>query len=408
MAVKNQKVYEEARRPSPPRWSIWLGMLLLFMLLGLMGGILFVGQAPPVDAGGIWQVALGTPVLVWVMAISTRVIIYASYVRVADGWDEARTKDLEQKYKVGRRSLQVWGTSAYTALRRQGVSAEGQVSKLLAGVRAIKSQPFRIGGNVIRHSCIDGDGNADPEQILLQAFEQVLTDLAQVLEGLADDIPLKVLVEGDSQITEATLHRIWRSVWCKSGVRQSTEIISDAGLVAVNQWLDRGVEDNSLLLIVAFQFAPEQPRDTAEVVVGLLLGSCSPVPSLHPIACLHRPEFLRAPDSDVDLSVQQALEWVPINACSIEHVWRSGVDRYHDSLVTMALTSLSGAGAEKKKFHDLDSLLGSAGKAAPWLAISLASESIKLSAGAQFVITGGSDDSLFCHCAVTPASPNSV
>lgn len=408
MAVEIQKVQEKARRPSPPRWSFWLGMLLLLLLLGLMGGILLVGQAPPVDAGGIWQVALGTPLLVWVMAIFTRVIIYAGYARVADGWDEARTKDLEQKYQVGRRSLQIWGASIYTALKRQGVSSEEQVSNLLSGVRAIKSQPFRVGGDVIRHSCIDGYSNADPEQVLLQAFEQVLTDLAQILDGLADDILLKVLVEGDSKITERTLHRMWRSVWRKSGIRQSTEIISDAGLVVVDQWLDRGGEDNSLLLVVAYQFAPEQPRDTAEVVAGLLLGSCNPVSSLHPIACLHRPEFLRDSDSDVDLSVQQALEWVPINACSIEHVWRSGVDRYYDRLVTMALTSLSEAGAVKKEFHDLDSLLGSAGRAAPWLAISLASESIKLGAGAQFVISGGSDELFFCYCAVTPTSPNSI
>lgn len=408
MEVEIQKVRGEARRPSLPRWSIWLGVLLLLLLLGLIGGILVIDQAPLVDAAVIWRVALGTPILTWVMAIFIRIIAYAGYVRIADGWDEARAEDLEEKYQVGRRSLQIWDASTYTALRSEGVKSEDQVRNLLANVRAIKSQPFRIGGGVVRHSCMDGDVDADPEQVLLQAFEQVLTDLARTLDGVADDITLKVLVEGDSQMPESTLHHIWRSAWQKSGIYQSAVIVSDAGIVAVDKWLDLGVDDDSLLLVVAYQFAPKQSRDTAEVVVGLLLGNCNPTRSLHPIACLHRPEFLRDSGSEVGLSVQQALEWVPINVCSIERVWRSGIDRCHDSLVRVALASLGEDGANEKYFHDLDSLLGSAGSAAPWLAISLASESIKLGAGAQFVIAGGSDGFIFCNCAVTPVLPDSV
>ncbi|GEM_PF-2941314 len=114
----------------------------------------------------------------------------------------------------------------------------------------------------------------------------------------------------------------------------------DAGLVAIDKWLDLGIDDDCLPLVVAYQFAPNESRDTAEVVGGLLLGNCNPTPSLHPIACLHRPEFLRESGSEVGLSGQQALEWAPINVCSIEHVWRSGVDQCHDSLVRMALASL--------------------------------------------------------------------
>ncbi|MEF9672781.1 hypothetical protein QNM99_12885 [Pseudomonas sp. PCH446] len=94
----------------------------------------------------------------------------------------------------------------------------------------------------------------------------------------------------------------------------------------MDQWLDQRITDQALLLVVALRFAPQQPEGTAEVAVGLLFGNRLTQTTLAPIAYLHRPEQERGPTTEALLyAARQSLDWVPLEAKSIEQVWRGGL-----------------------------------------------------------------------------------
>jgi hypothetical protein len=201
---------------------------------------------------------------------------------------------------------------------------------------------------------------------------------------------------------------VWQQAWRDAGIRQSAEPVENNGLAAVDQWLDQRIDDQALLLVLALQFAPEQPEDTAEVVVGLLLGNRLTQSVLPAIAYLHRPEQEREPNPDDLLcAARQALDWVPLQAQSIEQVWQVGIDAQRDVALTTVLAEVPLPDQRNQGFCNLDVLLGHPGPASPWLAIAAATQTIGRGAGPQFIFSGG-DVAAGLWCTVlTPVSPPS-
>ncbi|MBI6942736.1 hypothetical protein JET76_15390 [Pseudomonas putida] len=406
MAVDLKGIPGLARRPKRPRLLLWSSLLLWFMLFSWPIEIFFTeywGRQI-----NLWTV-LVVSFLIWLILICVRLMAYAIQNRIADGWDEARAQDLSGRYHLGRRSLQVLGVRMCTALNSTGETSEQLITALISGNGVIRTQPYRLDGAAVRHSRLESEDDADPETVLIKALAVVVRDLAQVLAKMPDDRVLNFLLEADSKLEESTLRRIWQYVWRQSGIRHSLVAVSDSGLGALDQWLDQESGQEDMLLVIAFQFLPEQPTETAEVVTGLLLGGRKAPPYHAPIAFIHRPEFLQKGNGSASDSALQALDWVPIDASSIEHVWRAGIDKHLGSLVTMMLASAQLPVNVDRNMHDLDMLLGCAGKAAPWLVIAIVVQSIQVGAGAQFVVSGdGFSSADLWGGVVTPVLPRSV
>ncbi|WP_201202462.1 hypothetical protein [Pseudomonas sp. S37] len=403
MAVGLEDVPGLALRPKRPRLLLWASFLLVLMLVGLLFDFLFANYWGRRE--NLWAV-FGVSFLIWLTSVCVRGLTYINQVRLADGWDDARAQDLRLRYQKGRRSLQVLEARMCTAFSPQGAIDEQRMAGLMSGEKVIRTQPFRLDGAPVRHSRLQSDGDADPESVLIEALTVVLCDLARTLSKMPDDLVLNFLLESDSELEEGRLRRIWQYVWRQSGIRQSLVAIDDSGLGVVDKWLDQDCGQNAILLVVAFQFLPEQPKGTAEVVTGLLLGG-SEAPRYHtPIAFIHRPELIRGPSCEASDCALQALGWVPIEASSVEHVWRVGVDVHLSSLVAMMIAGARLPDSVGKNMHDLDLLLGHAGNVAPWLVITIVTQAIQAGAGAQFVVSGEvfsrSDIWVFV---VTPASP---
>ncbi|WP_166366844.1 hypothetical protein [Pseudomonas akapageensis] len=390
MPVRLDQVPALAPRPVPPRAWLWLGLLLLFLLLGVGLTLLFGDEAlrqQPVD---FWGLALGVPLLGWGLLGLGRALLYIGQQSAADGWDEAREEDLIRRTRRGRRSQQVLSASVYTALRKPGEKPGAQMDALLKGTVVLTAQPSRLGEPGLRHSRLPGDTEGGPELILLGALAQVLADLAPTLTHLPDDTPLALLLEVDSSLPEHQLRRVWRQAWSECGIRQSTTPVEGSGLTALDQWLDQRIDDQALLLVVAVQFAPEQPEGTAEAAVGLLFGNRLTQTILPAIAYLHRPEQARGPSTEaVRYGARQALDWVPLEAPAIQHVWRVGVTAQQDAALNTVLAELSLPAKPKQSFCNLDATLGHPGQASPWLAIAAATQTIQCGVGPQFIFSGG-------------------
>lgn len=390
MPVRLDKVPALALRSARPRIWLWFVLLLLCLLLGV-GGTLLFGDEPlrqrPVD---FWSLALGLPILGWCVLGFVRVLFYIGEQSAADGWDEAREDDMIRKIRQGRRSQQVLGVSLYTALHDPAEEPTTQLEALLNGTEALKTQPSRMDGATVSHSRLIEDSDEDLETVLLSVLEQRLADLAPILAQLSDDKPLALLLEVDSRLPEDQWRPAWREIWRESGIRQSTVPVEGSGLAAVDQWLDQRIGDQALLMVLAVQLAPEKPEGTAEVAVGLLFGNRLTQTTLAPIAYLHRPEQERKPtDADLLYATRQALDWVPLEAKSIEKAWRVGIDPQRHAAIATVLVDVPMPVKQPQGLCNLDALLGHPGKASPWLAIAAAVQTIERGAGPQFMFSGG-------------------
>lgn len=404
MPVRLDNAPARARRPARPRLWLWFGLLLLCLLLGIGGSFLFTDESLDQQPVDFWSQALGLSFLGWCVLGFARVLLHIGKQAAADGWDDAREKDMTRRLRKGRRSQQVLGVSLYTALQDPAAEATAQLDALWSGTEALKTQPFRMGGAPLRHSRLLDDPDEDLEAVFLSVLTQALADLALILSQAPEDKPLALLLEVDCRLPEDQWRPAWQKAWRESGIRQSTIPVEGSGLAAVDRWLDQRIDDQALLMVLAVQLAPDQPEGTAEVAVGLLFGNRLTQSVLPPVAYLHRPEQEREP-TDVGLlgSARQALDWVPLQAHSIEQTWRAGVGapRHVESVMLDVPMPVK----PSQVFCNLDALLGHAGKASPWLAIAAAAQTIERGGGPQFIFSGGAAAEGLWSTVLMPVSP---
>ncbi|MBT9570019.1 MAG: hypothetical protein IV106_02705 [Pseudomonas umsongensis] len=410
MPVRLDQIPSPAPRPAPPRIWFWVCLLPLLLLLGMGETLLFASE--PLNAQSIdsWQRALGVPLFVWCVLLFGRLLLYFGQQGASDGWDEARDEDFCRKMRRGRRSQQVLSANLFTALRNPGEEGATQLDALLSGTEVLTAQPTRLDEIVVRHSRLSGEKHEDLEKVLLNIFSQVLVELAQTLAQLPDEKPLALLLEVESGLPQSQWRPAWHTAWNASGIRQSVVPVEGQGLSAVDQWLDQRIDDQALLLVVALQFAPLQPEGKAEAAVGLLLGNRLTQTTLPPMAYLHRPEQGRAHTPDALLyATRQALDWVPMDAKSIEHAWRAGVDGQRNATISTVLTEVPMPVKYPQGLIDLDASLGHPGTASPWLAIAVATQTIQRGAGPQFIFSGDSvADAGLWSTVLTPVLPLST
>lgn len=400
MPVRLERVPAPAVRPEPPRLWRWLVLLPPCLALGLGGTLWLGGESLGQHPVRFWLLALGLPFLVWCVLAGLRLMAYLAADAAADGWDRAREAELSQMMRRGRRSQQVLATSLRTALDAGDDAGERQRAALLKEVGALRAQSSWQGKSV-RHSRLVVDEALPLEQQLRGQLLAVLEDLAAVLERLPQDRPLALLLEAGSSIEQELLWEAWTQAWELSGIRQKTARLQGSGLSVVDHWLDRRIDDQALLLVVACQFAPESVEGTAEVVVGVLFGNRLTQSTVAPMAYLHRPEPVgTAAAEPLSEAFLQALDWVPVSTSAISHVWKAGSDAAGNQLITQALDKACLPVSASAGLHDLDAALGHAGCATPWLAIAASVGVIRAGGGAQLICSGDGAQGIWSWCSV--------
>ena len=407
MPVELDKMPLQLPEPSAPRLWLWLVFLAALLLLGL-GLMLWRESGASTDQPQqpLW-IALGLPTVIWAVLCFMRTLMYLGEWSLADGWNDAREADLCQKMSRGRRSQQVLAVSLHTALREPGApSGDAQRDALHNATKAVRTQPaWLVSEEGIRHSRLMVEPGDTPNTLLRRVLRQVLGDMAKALIKLPKDTPLALLLEMHSSVPAEDFEKLWQETWSESGIVQTVHRIEGAGLATVDGWLDQRIHEQTLLLVVAFQVAPEETENTAEAVVGLLFGNRLTQTTLEPLAYLHRPEQVRSPTADGLLyATRQALDWVPITPASIRHVWLAGIDAKRASAITTTVSEVAMPVSASQGLRDLDSILGNPGCAAPWLAIAVAVDSIRDEAKPHFIFNGdsASEAGLWCSTVMPP------
>jgi hypothetical protein len=408
MPVRLDHVLPLAERPGRPRIGLWLGALGLLVAAGLVAQALLVPRtqdAPLLLMGP----AVLWPVAVWAALAGMRTMIFIGQQRSADGWDESREQDLDLRISVGRRSLSIMGMSLHSALRAPYSQVDTQLDALLRGEVAIRSQVSRH-GLVERHSRLPGKVDEAHEALLTEAFANLLVDLAPTLSQAPLDAPVALLFSVDTNVADDTLQHLWNQAWHQSGIRQAQAPLTGKGLVAIDHWLDHRATDQGLLMVIALQIAPSHIENSAEVAVGLLLANQAVPGALQSLGCLHRPEPVSESEneqSDESLmqAARRALDWVPLQPERVGHVWRAGIGESWNASLSSTMSALLPAVDGGQGVTDLDALLGCAGVATPWLAITAAVLRLHREVEPQLVFSGeGSDKTALWALALTPVS----
>jgi hypothetical protein len=376
MPVNLKAIPDPAAQPAPPVWWVWLLLLVAGLLAGTAYSIVINSGITEINSEAFWETAFWVPVMLWCTLLFLRIVWYRGQQALAEVKDEERDRILQQETRRGRRCLKVLGISLHSALR-QPDDSEGKMqwNALQENIQALKTQPSWQSDAGIRHSRLARTGNEMPEALLSRAISHTLEELSPVLASVPADTPLALLIESNSSVPESQLQAIWQQSWQASHIRQSVTRIEGSGLAAIDHWLDHRINDASLLLVIAWQVAPEQPEGTAEAVVGLLLGHAQRSAGLTPLASLHRPEQThQASAEDLHYALKQSLDWVPIPADAVTQGWLAGVKAVWHEPIAAGLQKLSIPAALGRDLHDLGTTLGYAGPATPWLAIACAAK----------------------------------
>lgn len=402
MPVRLDRIPALAPRAKPPRAWLWLVVLPLLLLCGWLaiGWMSSRGDAP--FSSGLWERALVVTALGWCITGFLRVVLFVGQQSAADGWDESREKDLQQKLRVGRRSLQVLAVSLHTA------SGPEPLDETEKNAVVPDDQPVCV-NEALDHDDVPDAINETPERAVGRMLEQVLADLSPTLARLPDDtsLALQLLIDAgiDAGIDEAWLFHHWKRAWQASGIRQRAVPATGDGLVCVDQMLDRRAGGSAILMVLSLQLAQAKPEGTTQSAVGLLLAHRSTRYAVAPIAYLHRPEQQRddTPEA-LQRAMVQALDWASVEAASIERFWRAGIDASHDGALATALSRE--LNQSSPALCNLDVAFGAARPGAPWLAIAVTAQAAQRSGLPQLMFSAeGAADTRLWSTVVTSSAP---
>ncbi|WP_233599348.1 hypothetical protein [Erwinia sp. JUb26] len=349
--------------------------------------------------------------LVWSLVFILRLLFWLFQHNYADGWDRRREETLLLETRRGRRALQILHVSVDIPLPEE--PGQTPVALLMAGPSLLKSQPCRGREDCRLHTFFptpaveqESDDSLDPEQQDLMVFQArlqtLLADVAIALAPFSPKQTLAVLFEAETSILPRRYIPVWHDSLKEAGIAQPIEYVDGHGAQFIDEWLDNRINDNSLLLVIAAQVAPEMRQGSAEAMVALLLGNRLTQNTVTPLALLHRPE--RAVPQLPDEGIAQAVDWVPLEAGQVKHLWLSGLTAEEASAVipSMALPLLSGVPSPAGR-HNTDLILGDAGCVSPWLAAAIATLVAQQTGSAQLAISGDTGSGTLWIQAITPA-----
>lgn len=389
MAINLKLIPAPATRPAPPKWWVWLLLLIVALFGGIAYAVLINQTKTEINNQDFWETALAIPASFWLFLLFLRLVWYQGVSAMANDWDRDREKMIEHETQRGRRSLQILGLSLNSALRElDDTDGQTQWDALQARTQALKTQASWQSDKGIRHSRLARRADEALEPLLTREFTNLLDELSRLLLSVPVDVPLALLIENHSRLPNEQVQALWQSSWQASQIKHRVIPVEGSGLAAVDQWLDQRAHEQSLLLVVAMQIEPESPEGTAEAVIGLLLGNPHLQTELAPMASLHRPEQAHgiAPE-DVNYALVQSLDWGPVSADEVTAGYMIGVDATWHTAIAMGLEGSSSPMKIGQDLQDLGSSLGYPGPAAPWLAVACAA--VECAGGKPQLIVSG-------------------
>lgn len=399
MPVDLKNIPKVNTRPVPPKFAYWMVALIALTALNIFISRLLTGENNEWLSAVISTVIIGGLLLILFLIYLLRQIF-------ANARNKQREKTIIEEIRRGRRALRVLAAESCTAHSSTDSLFSPLSSYLLNNENVFFSQYSWRGEENIRLSQLARPAGIREEQ----HFEMLLVALAQKLAvpmaQLPVDKPVMLLLESSSSIPEEKIADLWRQAWLHADIQQSYFFTSETGLQVIDNWLDHHIRSDAYLLVVSWQYAPENTAFSAETISGVLLGNRLAKDMLPTHAILHRPEAGSATPEKLHYAIQQALDWVPVSADKPQHLWITGVgsgtDKYISLIKAIDTSDLDNV-EQHTGIHNFNDFLGDPGKAGVWLAVVAATQSMQQCPAHHLLISSEQQNEKLWSMVVSPA-----
>lgn len=393
MSYSLKHLPERYPRPERPKTSRWFAVLVAMLVISVILMRIF-GRY--IDTRHFWLIAIGTPVVVCIVSFTIRMWAWSLQDSKANGFDRRREQWILSKTRRARRALQVLNTTFITA--HQGDEQRSVAVDMHNNHSIIVSQSDWKGEESRRLSRILTEPEDTPGLVISRLFSELIAGLP--VHQFPENASLVVILDVSSSLPLPAVRNIWQEAWHESGITCAPEYTDSNGPGVVSHWLHHRIKDDAMLLIVGLQIDPVISNNTAEAAVALLLGNRLTQEALEPLALLHRPDA--APSGELSEGMNMAAYNVPLKENIVKNLWLAGLTGEQRAEVIGCQNAHPAQSVEDDAVISLDTSMGHAGAAAPWLAIAAATEIARQTQSPQMIICGDTTQNVLWSTLITP------
>ncbi|MFI8418319.1 hypothetical protein ACQKDS_13985 [Serratia sp. NPDC078593] len=372
MPIYLDEVPDDVDNIPPPVTLRWL----VFLIVALLTGVLLTLWQWTGERSGVsfWFTALGLPFCIWGSLLVFRHVGYRLEFNRDVGWNHECQSLKNTEIERGQRFAWVLDTYVKTPAGRGTGSLYAAMEQ---AAPLLKTATPRAGGIPVRH-CPMTDFDSDP-LALEKNLEKVAARLKNTLARLPETLPCWLMFECDAGLTAEKEAEILQLLAQKSG--RELRRLSAHGMSALDNWLDNCWDKPSVFIALAISLRPSPQENDAEAIAFMVL--CNRKSHQFPEAVRqHRPQ--RSDHEALTKNMKHALRWADLNPSSVTRIWITGeavTDRpglnkaCEDNVLTLSLT---------EDIKNIDTVLGFAGLASPWIAAALAAGAAQ-EQGAQMI-----------------------
>lgn len=346
-------------RPSTRRW-------LLLLVLVMLGGIALTLWGWSTERTGFvfWFTALGLPFCIWGLIFSLRRFVYKAEQVGAQSRNMERERLIEREIRRGQRCAWILGTYV------QHISGNkaGTLVKAVESSTPVATVSTPRGSiSAVRYAPLTAF-QTDLETEIISTTSTLVARVQNIMETLPKDIPCSLMLDCDDDIRFRVEERFRSELSAKTG--RIFRLLAGKGLAAFDAWLDQRWEHPGILAAVTFSLPAQPDEGDADAITLVVLSNRKAV--AYPDAmCLHRPE--KGQETELEKTLNRALLWAATDAEALKAGWHTGPVLASGSGWNKACENNGVTFSLSKDNRSIDPALGYAGRAAPWLAIILAS-----------------------------------
>lgn len=380
-------------RPVPPKTSRWFVVLVGMLVISVILMRIFGGY---IDTRHFWLLAIGTPVVVWIVSFGFRMWAWSLQDSKANSFDRRREHWILSETRKARRALQILNMTFITAHQED---KQGSVAvEMLNNHSILISQSDWKGEKGKRLSRIKTEPGVTLELVVSRLLSGLIADLP--VGQFPKNASLAVILDISSSLSFPAVRDIWQQAWQESEITCAVEYVDSNGPGVVSHWLDHRIKDEVMLLIVGLQIDPVDSNNTAEAAVALLLGNRLTQDALEPLALLHRPDA--SPPGELCEGMNMAAYNVPLKGHMVKNLWLAGLTGAQHAEVITCQNAHPAQSVADDSVISLDRSMGHAGAGAPWLAIAAATEITQQTQSPQMIICGDTTKNVLWSTLITP------
>lgn len=381
------------QRPVIRRWLYLLGAIMI------LGSVLTFWLWTRERSGFVfWFMASGLPFCLWGLLFALRRFGYKCDQVWAASWNREREHLLAQETARGQRAARV----LLTGVKTQSGNGTG---KLLTAVKSSASQLDmqipRTGDSPVRHSRLAGFADERQSQDLDVEITNIVSQLKPVLAKIPADVACWIMADCDIPAIPQADEQIRQTIVTQT--ERPFRLLNTKGFVALDFWLDESWQQPALLLAVSVQIRPSPQDNDGEAITWTLLLNRDHRDFPDAVK-LHRPE--KGSAATLSHTLGRALLWsnLPVEEVKGACTTGSEVDRAGDWSRACEENGMMFSMTEDN--HNVDQTTGYTGRAASWLAVSLAVSMVRQ--GSTQVVAAETHPGEIWVAGITPARKTGI